>query len=547
MKNKIKKHVLIFFAALLPLSFSFQSCENTDDAISALQQILDWLLSRTGWLVNDENYDNVPDDIAPFDGDDSLPSSILLESYFPPIGDQGQYGTCVTWSTGYNLKTALNALESGWNQSELSAKANQTSPKDLWMAISSDDKGKNCEGTNFEYAFGALQTTGAASMATVPYSSMGNCSGNARGDANNKLVKYRKIAYNESGKKDGMDLNNFKGYLNNKQPIAIGAKLGDRFMDWKDASVITYDTYNNPGMQHAYHAMVLVGYDDSKQAFRVRNSWGSTWGDNGSIWIGYDFFMKEFCFAAYVAYNTNDTNSNSKKAKSANSSADVMVYTAADNQVGADPLKRSLTYAVYNSGQETIYPSQDWSVVYLYYNASKAGDYEILFEDRYTNQYGKGNGSLSSMQWWNNETLHSGKMLGEDVYGSKGFKVNYTIPAITGKYYLVVIADPYDKIDEANENNNFYFVTATNKEPIEFNRGVMKNVPVYNSIKQGSKPSLFANTETQTPIGSKTLNAYAPDEIKAMLIHDKKSGTLDAKIKKYQAQKTTTAVKLKVE
>ena len=33
------------------------------------------------------------------------------------------------------------------------------------------------------------------------------------------------------------------------------------------------------------HAIVLVGWDDGRQAWRLRNSWGSGWGDGGYMWI----------------------------------------------------------------------------------------------------------------------------------------------------------------------------------------------------------------------------------------------------------------------
>ena len=37
------------------------------------------------------------------------------------------------------------------------------------------------------------------------------------------------------------------------------------------------------------HAMLMVGYDDAKHAWLVRNSWGPTWGDGGHVWIDYDY------------------------------------------------------------------------------------------------------------------------------------------------------------------------------------------------------------------------------------------------------------------
>jgi C1A family cysteine protease len=35
------------------------------------------------------------------------------------------------------------------------------------------------------------------------------------------------------------------------------------------------------------HGIVIVGWDDSKQAWRIRNSWGTGWGESGYMWISY--------------------------------------------------------------------------------------------------------------------------------------------------------------------------------------------------------------------------------------------------------------------
>ena len=42
--------------------------------------------------------------------------------------------------------------------------------------------------------------------------------------------------------------------------------------------------YSNPGVNHA---IVLVGWDDSKKAWLLRNSWGTGWGEKGYMWIDY--------------------------------------------------------------------------------------------------------------------------------------------------------------------------------------------------------------------------------------------------------------------
>jgi C1A family cysteine protease len=37
------------------------------------------------------------------------------------------------------------------------------------------------------------------------------------------------------------------------------------------------------------HAVMAVGYDDSKQAFLIRNSWGADWGIEGYFWMPYAY------------------------------------------------------------------------------------------------------------------------------------------------------------------------------------------------------------------------------------------------------------------
>lgn len=258
------------------------------------------IVDDTGYLPDNEDWDNIPDTIPPYDDDDldSLPQHISLEAYFPPIGNQGKYGTCVAWAVGYNLTTALNAIQNKWTPQQLEDPTYQTSPKDLWMGIATGDKGAFCSGTNFEPTFYVLTSSGVANMQDVPYKNLGSCNGQYIGDASNKLTYFKHIVAATGGNPSVAQI---KAYLSDTIPLVIAAHLGDRFMEWDSDETITSDTYLQPGMQHAYHAMALSGYDDSKNAFRVRNSWGEEWGDNGSIWVDYEFFINEFCTEVFMA------------------------------------------------------------------------------------------------------------------------------------------------------------------------------------------------------------------------------------------------------
>lgn len=259
------------------------------------------IVDQTGYLPDNENWDVIPDTIPPFDDDelDSLPKNVSLEAFFPPIGNQGSYGTCVAWATGYNLNTALNAIKNHWTPDQLENPVNQTSPKDLWMGVPSNQKGAFCGGTSFEPALNVLLTRGVANMGDVPYEGLGSCNGKFVGDSANVIASFKHIVSNSGGNPSVLQI---KAFLNDTVPLLIAAHLGDRFMDnWDSDEVLSYDTYLTPNAMHAYHAMVLSGYDDGRNAFRVRNSWGPEWGDEGSIWVDYDFFISEFCTEVFIA------------------------------------------------------------------------------------------------------------------------------------------------------------------------------------------------------------------------------------------------------
>lgn len=290
--------ILLAVFLLLFLLCVIKTCIDCRNQIYRVITIVD----ETGYLPDKEDWDIIPDVVPPYDDNDldSLSESISLEAFFPPIGDQGQYGTCVAWAVGYNLKTALNAIEHHWDSIQLAKPVNQTSPKDLWMSIPANQKGAMCRGTGFGPAFTVMMERGVADMKKVPYRNLGNCQGNILGDTLNRISGFKHIVSNNGAQ---LTVQQLKAYLHDTIPLVISAKLGYAFMEWNSNLVLNQDNYLMEGADHAYHAMVLVGYDDSKQAFRVRNSWGVNWGDKGSIWIDYSFFMNQFLDEVFMANN----------------------------------------------------------------------------------------------------------------------------------------------------------------------------------------------------------------------------------------------------
>jgi hypothetical protein len=89
-----------------------------------------------------------------------------------------------------------------------------------------------------------------------------------------------------------------KGQLARGRPVVIGAYVDQPFHGWTGGKV--YKTYS--GKPLGKHAMVVVGYDDTKGggAFKLMNSWGVGWGDKGFCWVSYGA-LRSMIGVAYVA------------------------------------------------------------------------------------------------------------------------------------------------------------------------------------------------------------------------------------------------------
>lgn len=503
-----------------------------------------------GWTGTDDP-ESIPSNIFLGFGNGNLPSSYSLVNRLPPIGDQGQYGTCVTWAAGYNLKTTLNALDNNWTTADLNNPGRQASPKDLFLSIPANLRGSNCNGTNFEPAFQQMIDRGVASLGTAPYTGMGDCSqlpdaSATQEAANNRLSNFRKV---------NMDVQEIKTYISQNRPVVFGARLSDNFMTWRSDQVITsHSTFDNVGM-HAYHAMMVVGYDDSKGpngAFRVVNSWGTNWGDTGFIWIDYQFMINpEFGMMGFVATNGQSEDFDPVDPPvEPTGGYDLAPWNVADNphSQSSNQRNREMQYNVYNIGGQTINASERWNICYLYYNAFNAEDFGIILYDEYTDQYGRlgDNGELASGgygesgNWWNHINLPPQTGVAQAVYNADHITWGYTMPRINGFYYLVCIADAFDVIQETDEANNYFFLTDASGWPLYIQDGIIQaGIFGKSQLQSSTKPLPGAGTRMVDPKQSgKQKNAYTTEEISDMITTLKKKGILKQKIQQFQSERS---------
>jgi len=200
-----------------------------------------------------------------------------LRKWCSPIEDQGHLGSCV----GNGVASALEFLQirNGKPFTDLSR---------LFVYYNSRlmtrDQEKD-EGTYIHIAFGTLSSLGTCSESKWPYDTnkvfIRPSWGSYREAYANKINSYYRI------NSTGSDRNNLlKASLHAQHPIVFGMVVDQAYQDYKGGIVqLPGSTRVNPGR----HCQVIVGYDDNKQSWIVRNSWGSWWGEGGYAWVPYEY------------------------------------------------------------------------------------------------------------------------------------------------------------------------------------------------------------------------------------------------------------------
>lgn len=69
-------------------------------------------------------------------------------------------------------------------------------------------------------------------------------------------------------------------------PIAVSVQVTPLFQNYTNG--VFYEFTSNYASPTSNHAVVLVGWDDDKGAWLMKNSWGTDWGEDGYMWIKYN-------------------------------------------------------------------------------------------------------------------------------------------------------------------------------------------------------------------------------------------------------------------
>lgn len=97
----------------------------------------------------------------------------------------------------------------------------------------------------------------------------------------NQVLQYLRVTH---------DLTEIKKCLAEKHPVVFGYMVFSSFMT-EEVAITGIAPVPNPSTEQLLggHAIVAVGYDNSKNSLIIRNSWGTGWGLNGYFYMPYEF------------------------------------------------------------------------------------------------------------------------------------------------------------------------------------------------------------------------------------------------------------------
>lgn len=204
----------------------------------------------------------------------ALPKSVDLRPLLPPVWNQGSIGSCVAHAVAAAHIVA---------QKQNGKAAVMPSRLALYFQGRAVRGWQNQDsGMYISDAFKVIAKLGAADEKLYPYTpskfTLKPPASVYKDALLRQAVEYQKI--------DSTKANVIKAALAEGHPVVFGSTLyenHDKLMDniMPDPDLFTSVTGG--------HAMCLVGYDDEKQLFLVRNSWGKAWGDKGHHFMSYKY------------------------------------------------------------------------------------------------------------------------------------------------------------------------------------------------------------------------------------------------------------------
>lgn len=218
-----------------------------------------------------------------------------LKPYCPTVRDQGKISSCVGWSVGYAAMTIEKAIANklSGKRSQIDAEAYSA------MFLYNQIKLGACDyGAELHQALTFVKDKGnvlyrdfAVNNAcdSIPSIALRNKA------ALNRMKSFAALFTPDAAPETKVE--RVKLALAGNKPVVVGMVVLENFLTLKSSDPVWYPGIGKTNV-FGGHAMVVIGFDDSRKAFEVMNSWGTGWANGGFAWIRYDDFAS-YCKYAY--------------------------------------------------------------------------------------------------------------------------------------------------------------------------------------------------------------------------------------------------------
>lgn len=204
-----------------------------------------------------------------------LPRAADVLKYEVAIGDQGQLGSCTAWAV---LAAYRNQeMEQKGASADLAELAHYYWTRELQGNVGEDG------GASIRNAIKAAVKRGVCDEALHPYvveNFKRAPSAAAVADAlKSRVMSYARVPQTGQALKEQIVRANpvVFGWSVYEKAIAAAGKTGEMTMPARRERML------------GGHATVIVGYDDARGDYLIRNSWGKRWGQDGYFWMPQEF------------------------------------------------------------------------------------------------------------------------------------------------------------------------------------------------------------------------------------------------------------------
>jgi hypothetical protein len=239
-----------------------------------------------------------------FSSDDEIPEEFSLEA-FALVSNQGESSSCTGFAVANGAMSILYNIVNriyDWNEQHV----NRFDPFYIYCSLKDENdieciSGGGCDcGSLINEGLDLIMNYGSKKMYLYPDL---ECSATLNKSVLRSMTDYTGIYdiddyinlfdYEEKNGKwyTSIDIDEVKWAISNMNPIIAGINVNDDFSDLNPNN----NVYSAKKGMDGRHAVTIVGYDDNMHggAFKVLNSYGYDWGDDGFFWMTYKDFVNQ--------------------------------------------------------------------------------------------------------------------------------------------------------------------------------------------------------------------------------------------------------------